>query len=691
MPKIREKFFLYKNKIKKYITFPFLFLFKLKTRSKNDLDLNRQEKLDFQLINSLSRSKIPSLKQLKYVGKTLTKKELLIIRILLVVIIINASFLIYNFYYKNLQIVPKNGGEYIEGVVGMPQYVNPLYSSINNVDSDLEKLIFSSLFKLDNNGQLVNDLASGYTTDNEKVYTITIKDNVKWDNGDKLTAEDIAFTFNAIKNINYNSSIGYKFNDVDIKVIDQNKVRFTLKEKKYYFLNSLTFGILPQKLWSQISPETAKLAELNLKPVGSGKYKFNKLVKDKYGNILLYELVKNNNYYGKKPYIENLTFKFFVNNTEAVSALNNNKISAVGGMVYDSGGIVAVNSLNIRRLELPQVGSIFFNQKSNEKLKNKKIRTALAIALNKYDIVDNSFGKNAQVIHGPLAPYDKAYSKCISSSGDCITKYEFDPWESAKIFNEIGWKKINITSEEIKNIQKKQDKINILKEEKLKKENTESNSEQSNKNDDKTEKDIILTKDEKAKLELGVGKWMVKTSTTTEGEVIEDYLVLDFLIVDKPKYVQMAQDIKSEWANIGVKININTVPLSNLQTKIIKDKDFDCLLWTYDLGNSLDLYHFWHKDEALNLSEYNNKEVNTLLEEARGLNSEDRIEKYSKIQQIITDDIPAIFIYSPYYTYIQRKKIKNVNLNYISNSSERFTDISDWYINTRKEWFFPKQ
>lgn len=667
---IKEKFFLSKSKIKKSI---FFLLSLLRKKSKN---IQSQEELDIKLVRSLAQSKIPSLKQLKHIGKVLTKKERILMRVLFVVVFANLLFLGYNFYYKHLTLTPAFGGEYTEGVVDVLQYINPLYSVVDSVDKDLESLIFSGLFKFDKDGKLVNDLAVDYTVNKDKTrYDIFIRDGVKWHNGDDLTVDDIVFTFKMIQNPDYGSVIHYRFNNVVVEKTGEKQVSFILKDKQNNFLDTLTFGILPKRIWSQISPETVKLADLNLKPIGSGKYKFDELIKDKMGNIVLYRLVENTDYYGQRPYIKNISFKFFINEMELIDALNSNKIDGAGGVDFKSqDSIAGINSLNVEKIELSQIGAVFFNQ-DNLNLKNKDIRQALSMALDKYDIIDSSFGKNAQVIHGPLVPYHKSYQKCITSSDGCITRHKFDPWQSKSVFKNLGWENITINQDEIHKIQNKKTEIELQKQN------------QATTTDDS---DVAeLSKEEKIKLDLGAGEWIVKKATSTEGEFnINEAFILNFSIIDRPRYVEIANVIEKYWRELGVKVDIDIIPVSDIQSRIVENKDFDCLLWTYDLGHNLDLYPFWHKDEVLNFAGYSNEKADKILEELDGGGVDDAMVKYTEIQKIITSDTPAVFMYSPYYIYLQSKKVKNFNLNYISSPNERFVDIANWHIKTERKLVF---
>jgi hypothetical protein len=161
-----------------------------------------QAELDKKLVFSLAKSRWPSFKQLKYVKKYLNPAEQLTIGICLIIILFSSTFLGARFYKTHLQIIPVMGGDYIEGAVGSIKYINPLYSSVSDLDSDLTELVYSSLFKRNGNAELVNDLAEGYEVGQDgKTYTIKVRSDAVWHNGSPLTVDDVIFTFEAIKNI----------------------------------------------------------------------------------------------------------------------------------------------------------------------------------------------------------------------------------------------------------------------------------------------------------------------------------------------------------------------------------------------------------------------------------------------------------------------------------------------------------
>ena len=158
---------------------------------------------------------------------------------------------------------------------------------------------------------------------------------------------------------------------------------------------------------------------------------------------------------------------------------------------------------------------------------------------------------------------------------------------------------------------------------------------------------------------------------------------------DWPELTQVASLLKTDWEKIGVKVNLDVVPVNAIQTQTIRPREYEALLFGEVLGLNPDPFSFWHstqrKDPGLNLSAYSNKKVDGLLESARQiLSPQEKIKKYSEFQNIIMNDLPAIFLYSPNYIYAVSNKVKGVETEAINTPSQRFENINQWYIATKR-------
>ena len=104
-----------------------------------------------------------------------------------------------------------------------------------------------------------------------------------------------------------------------------------------------------------------------------------------------------------------------------------------------------------------------------------------------------------------------------------------------------------------------------------------------------------------------------------------------------------------------------------------------------------DLYPFWHStqinDPGLNLSEYQNKNADQLLKDAREtLDDQTKTQDYEKLQDTILTDAPALFLYNPDYLYWVSEKVKGIDTTKIVDPAKRFENITNWYVQTRRVW-----
>ncbi|MBN1778657.1 MAG: peptide ABC transporter substrate-binding protein [Candidatus Buchananbacteria bacterium] len=621
-----------------------------------------KKNLDKKLIHSLNGFKLPKLKQFKYVLKVLTKKEKRIFLTASLLIIVSTIFIGFAFYQQNFIPKPTGGGEYTEGLIGAPQYINPILSQTNDVDSDISHLIFSGLMRYDQNLQLVGDLADSWTVnDNQTEYTFTLKDNLRWQNGQPLTADDVVFTVHSIQEPDFKSPLLVSLRGVEVTEIDQKTIQFKLSDPYPDFLEVMTFGILPEHIWQEIPAINANLTEYNLKPIGSGAWQFKSLTKDKLGNVKSYALEPNQNYYGQKPYLQKITFKFYPDFPTAIAALNNHSTDGISFLPKeDKKKLVGQKNLQLYSFALPQYTAIFFNQKQNEFLTNQSVRQALQLVINRPEILTEALQLEGAIIDGPKLP------KINESSQPQIN---FDPSKAASLLTEAGWEKITAEqySQFLADQKQKEQAPTATSTEDLNQNKTESTSTPTtaeNTNPPEKTQDFYLKK----------GEQILEITLTT---------------VNQPENTIAATLVKQAWENIGVKVNLQIVEPGRISREIIKPRNYQALLFGIIVGSNPDPYPFWHssqvQDPGLNLAAFSNRNADKLLEDARAATDESiKKDKYQQFQDILNQNIPAIFLYNPTYTYVVDKKIKGIDINRIIGPADRFNNLENWYIKTNR-------
>jgi peptide/nickel transport system substrate-binding protein len=375
----------------------------------------------------------------------------------------------------------------------------------------------------------------------------------------------------------------------------------------------LTFGILPEHLWYNIPAQSANLAEYNIKPVGSGPFQFKSLTKDKSGNIKVYTLERNDDFYDEKPFLDKVIFKFYADFPSLLDALQNKNIEGIGFLPEEYRDSLEGKKIKEYLLDLPQYTAIFFNQKNSEPLKDVAVRKALAQSLDKNKLVEEVFGQDAEEIDSPILPGYIGYSSEIK-------KNSLDETAAKDLLDKAGYKFVDGL------VRKKEDKV--LK--------------------------ITLT------------------------------------MVDKPEYASIAEKVKIGWEALGVQVDLKPVSGAELQREIIRPRAFEALMVSTIVGFDPDPFPFWHSsqvdDPGLNLAQYANRNVDKLIEEARQTeDKEERAKKYIEFQNILTEDTPAIFLYSPRYAYFVGEEVRGIELSRISIPSDRFAGVQKWYKKTKRE------
>lgn len=578
--------------------------------------------LNKKLVFSQSGKRLPSFHQLRYIFVVFSRAERIVFSVAFFILLSCAGTFFVRYYYRHTEAAPVVGGTYSEAVVGFPQYINPILSQTSDVDSDITRLVFSGLFTYNDNQELVNDLVNSYAvSDDQLTYTFYLRQDAKWHDGEPFTADDVVFTVHSIQDPNFKSPLAPSLKGVEANKIDDYTFNLVLSQSFAPFLSGLTFGILPEHLWSEIPAANAGLANLNLKPIGTGSFKFDALTKDKVGAVKSYSLVRNENYYAQSPYLERVDFLFFPDIISAVDAAKKKDVDGLAFISKDDKDILDRKNKNLDfySLRLPQYTAVFFNQK-NKLLAIKEIRQALALSFDKNRVVTEALGGAGEVIYTPILPGYLGHNSEVE-------KYEYDPVRAGKVLDDAGW--------------------------------------------------IFLEGD------------TVRHKGATE-------LAFTVTTVDQPEYLSTLHILEESWKALGIRVETKVISPSEIQTNIIKPRDYEALLFGEIVGIDPDPYPFWHSSQSthpgLNLAVFFNKNGDQLLEEARQTTDlEQRRMKYLHFQNILADELPAIFLYNPLYTYAVSSDIHGMTSQYITMPSDRLRNISHWYIKTNRHWIHNSQ
>lgn len=669
--------------------------------------------------------KWPSKSQWMQFFKVLNKNERIFFLAFLSLFLGSALFLICNSYFKNTEIEPAFGGSFAEGALGHPRLINPIYGEVSDADRDLVQLIFAGLMKYDSSGKIVPDLIKEYKIlEGGKIFEIYLKENVLWQDEEKLTADDVIFTIETIQNPEYKSPLRAAWVGVETEKISEFSLRLKLKNPSAVFLENLTLKILPFHIWQNIPPESFPLSVYNLRPVGSGSYQLKNIRQDKLGNIKFLTLTENINYFGEKPKIKEIVFYFYNTEEELIKAAKRREIQNFSLVNPDSFEFFKKRGSNSYVFSLPRYFAVFFNPDKSEVLANDKVRQALNYGTNKEEIVKTVFGDKGEVANSPILPEIYGFKNPTKI-------YEFNVEKAKEILDKAGFvEKENAceTSAETESSCGQATREKIIKIETISKfkSDLKLGSQGSEVKElqrclsvppaggpdiypektvtgifDQKTKDAVIKFQEKYAKEIlepgGIdkGTGIVSKNTRTKLNELCDLspkktqqLKISLVTVNQSPLIEVANILKRQWAALGAEITVETFD-SQTAEDIIKNRNYDALLFGEVLSSIPDPLPYWHslqkKDPGLNLSLYENKEADKLLEGARqSLNSEDRAQKLEKFQDILLSSAPAVFLYSQDYIYLTSKQIKGITETMIVDPSKRFSGIESWYIKTRR-------
>lgn len=394
--------------------------------------LREQARWDRNLLHSLSRTRLPSWRQIRHLPEVLSKNDSLRLKIGALLLVAGLAILGTNFYYANTSIVPAVGGHLTEGIVGTPRSLNPLLSPSNDVDTDLVGLMYSGLFRVDGDGRIIPDLVESHTVSGDQTsYALTIREDVRWHDGKPLTVDDVIFTFSLIQDPAWKSPLASSFVGTTVERTDDRTVTFRLEKPFAPFLSKLRFGIMPRHIWKDITPQNALLSERNLKPIGTGPMMFKALKRDKRGFVLSYTVDRYDRYHGTPTYLEEMSFKFYPDFATAVEALRKRQIDSLSFVPRDMRPQVRemAHVLPIS-LEMPQYTAVFFNENLNPALADADVRLALTHAIDKSRIL-------FEVLDGEGHPLDLPP---ISGYSNLLTNpMPHDPVKAGEALDEAGW------------------------------------------------------------------------------------------------------------------------------------------------------------------------------------------------------------------------------------------------------------
>ncbi|MEI7709647.1 MAG: ABC transporter substrate-binding protein, partial [bacterium] len=371
---------------------------------------------------------------MNFIFSSFSRKERIIFVSFLFVLLLSTLSILESINRAFLVKVPLHGGALSIGIVGVPRFINPVLAS-GETDQDLTALIYSGLMRKSASGEIIPDLAEKYEAgDKGLTYTFTLKNNLTFQDGKELTADDVVFTVNKVKDGVIKSPEKVNWDGVIVEKIDQKTIKFTLKQPYASFLENATLGIMPAHLWDS-SP--LELNSANTNPIGSGPFMVDTVRKQSSGIIDSYSLVPFKKFALDEPYIQNISFRFYQNEDDLTNALLSHQVDDISSITPLNAENLKEKNYQIESAVLGRVFGLFFNQNQNQIFTDKVVTNAINQAIDKNKIVNEVLLGYGTTIDSPIPPSIKGYEVPINTTK--IERSEILKKAQADLLKD-GWK-----------------------------------------------------------------------------------------------------------------------------------------------------------------------------------------------------------------------------------------------------------
>lgn len=329
--------------------------------------------------------------------------------------------------------VAAEGGVYTEGVFGSIDTVSPLYAA-TPAERSASRLLFANLLTYDENNDLVGELVQNWQVDaTGKIYTVSLKANAKWQDGVAVTADDVVFTFNLIKDADTRSPLYASWRNIGVEKVDAQTVRFTLPVTYAGFLNSLVMGILPHHVLKGVHPTEMRTDGYNRAPkVANGPFQFQDVTSvDIDKNHYLVRMTANPSYVLGKPKLTGFQLHAYKDSESMPSAFTSQEVAGLNNASLSQIGRLG-NKDSYVRTDSPLYNGVYaFLKTDSPFFADVQVRQALQSATDQESVL-KLFNNEVEGLRGPLLPGQVGYRTDISQP---LVNLE----RAAQLLDAAGW------------------------------------------------------------------------------------------------------------------------------------------------------------------------------------------------------------------------------------------------------------
>jgi peptide/nickel transport system substrate-binding protein len=337
---------------------------------------------------------------------------------------------------------PKKGGHVVEGNITDIRTLNSMLSS-DTASNQVIGLMFDGLLNQKKNGDLIGALAQDVPKPSSDglTYTFKLRDNLKWSDGQAITADDVKFTYQLAYDPQYKDFASPRRGDLSkyIASIDTPDPKTVVVKTTQVFAPFLAshglYGILPKHVLGTLDGKAMNSADFNSAPtVVNGPFKFKSW--DKGQQVTL---ERNDSYWGGAPYLDQWITKVLPDSVALTNQLKTGEldIGPVDPGQFDN--LKTTESVATTEFPVPTFTFYAYNlnpdTKAGKLFADKAVRQALLFALNRQQIVDAVFFGHGKVANSVEPPTSWAYKDKPK------VLYTFDKAKAESLLDGAGWTK----------------------------------------------------------------------------------------------------------------------------------------------------------------------------------------------------------------------------------------------------------
>ena len=300
----------------------------------------------------------------------------------LIMLAVAQAFWFGDSYAENVYMT---GGTYIEAAIGEVNSMNPLFA-VTDSEKILSRLMFATISTIDYSGHPGIGLAESITpSENGKIWTVKLRDELTWSDGEPITNEDVIFTAGLIKNPAVNSIYSSNLSNVKVAENENGEVVFTLPTAYADFITALNIPVLPKHVLGETDPKTLIENSFSSSPVTSGAFSFNAMQRTDATSEQVIYLSANPYYYKGRPLLNSFAVHTYANKNAVINAVNAGSVTGTAELSGADADKIASGQFYQKDSKLSSGAFIFFNT-TNASVRDVTLRSAIRQGINLEEI-----------------------------------------------------------------------------------------------------------------------------------------------------------------------------------------------------------------------------------------------------------------------------------------------------------------